>query len=104
MINRAAILLRYKEPAVRWINDADPVVDDPGITMDDVNLDNTVYLIRDEDGEDEETVDRWVRENYQTLFESELEGWYSDPAVHGELLVYPKSHLDSWSCKSRQER
>ena len=79
MINRAAILLRYKEPAVRWINEADPVIDDPGITMEDVNLDNTLYLIRDEDGEDEETLDRWVRENYQTLFESELEGWYTEP-------------------------
>ncbi len=79
MINRAAIILRYKEPAVRWINEADPVADGRDITLSEVNRERTVYLISDDDGDGDEAVDRWVRKNYRELFESELEGWYTDP-------------------------
>ena len=42
MINRAAIILKYKAPAVRWINEADPYNADPGITAKNVNSDRTV--------------------------------------------------------------
>ena len=41
MINRAAIILRYREPAMRWINEADPYEDDPGITLRTVNKERT---------------------------------------------------------------
>ena len=27
MVNRTALLLRYKEPAIEWINETDPVED-----------------------------------------------------------------------------
>lgn len=81
MINRAAVLLRYREPAVQWINDADPYSDDPGISQDDVNRERTVYLISDEDAETDEAVEAWVELNYRVLFEEELQGWYSDPEL-----------------------
>ncbi len=78
MINRAAIILKYKSPAVQWINEADPCVEDPGISLASVNEDRTVYLIRDQDADDPETVAEWIALNYEALFESELEGWYTD--------------------------
>ena len=45
MINRSAIILKYKPPAVSWINEADPIEEHPGITIEDVNEDRTIYLI-----------------------------------------------------------
>ena len=46
MINRAAVILKYKKPAVTWINDADPVDNNPGITLLSANEDKIVYLRR----------------------------------------------------------
>ena len=78
MINRAAVLLQYKKPFVRWINEADPYKNDPGITSESANTDRTVYLITDEDGEN---VEEWIALNYKILFENELEGWYTDESL-----------------------
>lgn len=79
MINRGAILLKYREPAIRWINEADPYEEDPGITREDLQQDRTVYLVSNEDADGEVAVQRWVEANYEALFESELSGWYNDP-------------------------
>lgn len=78
MINRAAIILRYKEPAIRWINDADPVNENPGITEKELNQECTIYLISDEDADSDQTVEAWIKRNYIELFEAELDGWYTD--------------------------
>lgn len=56
MINRAAILLKYRKPAIDWINDADPYHDDPGISADDVNKERTVYLVQDEVADSPEAI------------------------------------------------
>jgi len=81
MLNRAAIILKYKEPAVQWINDADPCHDDPQISWDDVNCERTVYLISDHDADDNKILARWIKLNYEALFEAELEGWYTDETL-----------------------
>ncbi|HTW38544.1 MAG TPA: hypothetical protein VMD49_08240 [Steroidobacteraceae bacterium] len=78
MVNRGALILRYKEPAVRWINDADPSPSDGPITLEQVNEERTVYLISDAAGEDNRTFERWLRRHYSELFEMELHGWYTD--------------------------
>ncbi len=77
MINRGAILLKYKEPAVQWINEADPTDKDPGISMESVNEERNVYLVTNEDADGPEAVSNWVRANFEVLFENELEGWYT---------------------------
>ena len=74
MINRGAVILRYREPAVRWINEADPYEDNPGFTLESVNHERTVYLISDRHTESVSTMRRWVRRHYRKLFEAELEG------------------------------
>ena len=81
MINRGAVILKYREPAVRWINEADPYVDNPGVTLGAVNRERTVYLISDEYAESPAMMYSWVRRNYRELFEAELEGWYTDPEL-----------------------
>ena len=87
MINRAAIILRYRDPAVRWINEADPYDDDPGMTREVVNTERTVYLIRAEDAETSTAVEEWIKLNYRQLFEAELEGWYTDPTLWPQDLT-----------------
>lgn len=79
MVNRAALILRYKAPAVRWINEADPYPDSHAISTAETNEERTVYLVSDRDAETPATVRRWVRRNFRELFEAELEGWYTDP-------------------------
>jgi hypothetical protein len=85
VVNRAAIILQYKEPAIRWINDADPYEKTHEITAADVNDDRTVYLISTEDGDGAPAVDRWIKRNYKTVFEEELEGWYTDPSLWPQM-------------------
>lgn len=81
MVNRAALILRYKEPAVRWINDADPNPRGTPLILEQVNEERTVYLITDEAGQDPRSFERWLKRNYQELFERELYDWYTDPAL-----------------------
>ena len=88
MVNRSALLLRYKEPAVRWINDADPSPSEHAATLDDVNEERTVYLIDDAAGDDPKSLERWLKRNYANLFEMELEGWYTDPSFWPQVRNY----------------
>lgn len=75
MLNRAAVILRYKPPMIKWINDTDPVEESSEITIEEANREKTVYLITDHDAEN---LDRWLKLNFKALFESELEDWYLD--------------------------
>jgi hypothetical protein len=92
LINRAALLLRYREPAVRWINDADPTPSDGAVTLDDVNEERTVYLIDDAAAADPESLERWLKRNYAALFEMELEDWYTDTALWPQQRSYQLFH------------
>ena len=77
MLNRTAILLRYKEPFVRWINETDP---DPEGTEIAVRQDEqTAYLIHTIENRDD--LDDWIALNYETLFEMELWQRYTDEAL-----------------------
>lgn len=80
-------MLRYREPAVRWINAADPHEDDPGMTREMVKQERTLYLIRAEDAETPAAVAAWIERHYRRLFEAELQGWYTDPALWPQELT-----------------
>jgi len=88
VINRAALLRRYKQPAVQWINEADPNPDNRALTLEEVNEERLVYLIRDEDADSPCHVEKWVKANFQSLFENELDGWYTDPSLWPKPLTY----------------
>ena len=78
MLNRAALILRYKQPFVDWINAVDPSPQSHILTLDDVNQEHTVYLL---EVEDEGELARWLGRHHHELFEDELSGWYTDPKL-----------------------
>ncbi len=88
MINRAALIIKFKEPAVKWINEADPNKDDPGLTIEIVNTDSSIYLISEELADDPTDVKEWIKQNYKNLFELELYGWYTDPSLWPENRTF----------------
>ena len=78
MINRSALILRYKQPFVDWINAVDPAPSTPAITLEDTNGERTIYLVEfDEKAE----LEGWLELNHELLFEEELFGWYTDPKL-----------------------
>jgi hypothetical protein len=85
MVNRGALILRCKAPFVKWIEEADPTGKEMGMTVDRLNKERTVYLISDEDAEN---IEGWISENYETLFENELEGWNTDESSWPQTRDY----------------
>ena len=92
MINRAAIILKYREPAVLWINESDPFDEAPGVDLETVNEERTVYLISDADADTPDMLDAWLALNFLALFESELEGWYTDPSLWPQDITLALFH------------
>ena len=94
MINRAAIILKYKEPAIRWVNDSDltDVFDNTEIAEDEINSERTVYLISDEDAETDESVSQWVELNYLNMFQNELDSWITDESMWPQNLTLMLFH------------
>jgi hypothetical protein len=78
VLNRAALILRYKQPFVDWINAADPAPTSHTLTLAEVNQERTVYLV---EVEDEDELAEWLARHHEELFEEELNGWYTDPAL-----------------------
>jgi len=78
MLDRAALILRYKQPFVDWINGVDPSHASHTLTLAEVNHEHTVYLI---EVEDHDELAGWLARNHEELFERELSGWYTDPAL-----------------------
>jgi hypothetical protein len=81
VLNRGAILLRYREPMIRWINGADPSGKGPSVTAESLVNDCRVYLVADESCEHEAVVEEWVHNNCEALFREELSGWYIDESL-----------------------
>ncbi|MFZ5796791.1 MAG: hypothetical protein C4563_08225 [Desulfobulbus sp.] len=78
MLNRAALILRYNEPFVRWINTSDPNGKNPNISLEEANQDKIVYLIDEDEAENPE---EWIALNHENLFAMELDGWYTDESL-----------------------
>ncbi len=78
MLNRAALILRYKQPFVDWINATDSSLSSHPLTLAEINQEHTVYLV---EVEDEDELADWLARHHQELFEEELNGWYTDPSL-----------------------
>lgn len=78
MLNRSALILRYKQPFVDWINAVDPSPQSAALSRDDVDHERTVYLV---ELEDEDELTGWLASHWVELFEEELRGWYTDPSL-----------------------
>jgi hypothetical protein len=90
MINRAAVILKYKKPFIDWINNSDPIKN-TCITIDKANEDRTVYLINEDEADDFE---KWISHNYSQLFESELEDWFTVQSLW--LKKRTRTLFDKW--------
>ena len=77
MINRAAVILKYKQPAIDWINSIEPS-NDLIITLEDTNEERTVYLI---DEESAENLEMMLKRNYKMFLEYEFLSWYTDESL-----------------------
>lgn len=75
MLNRSAISVQLKQPFVDWINSLDESGDEQ-VTLDEVNLEATSYLIPEL--EDEEALEDLIDERYLELLENELFSWEDD--------------------------
>ena len=87
MLNRAVLILKLQEPGLNWLNQVDANDSSP-MTLEEANMENTVYLISEEDSESPDTLNAWLELNYQNLFETELENWYGDESVWPENRTY----------------
>ena len=47
MLNRDLLIVRYKQPFVDWVNEADPNPDGRLMTLEEVNDDSPAYLIHE---------------------------------------------------------
>jgi hypothetical protein len=77
VLNRSVLVIRYKQPFLDWINASDPA-SSPALSLASANDDNTAYLVEVEDVEE---LEEWLEVNGEILFESELNEWYTDPAL-----------------------
>ncbi len=51
--------------------------DDMALNMDDLTADSTAYLIPEQEADAES----WLKRNFETIFEIELDGWCTDPSL-----------------------
>lgn len=84
MINRAALILKLKQPAIDWINEVDSYRD-AEISKEEALEERTVYLIDDESAEN---LDEMLKNNFEMFFEHELLLWYTDESLWPEELSY----------------
>jgi hypothetical protein len=77
-LNRAALILRCKQPFVDWINAADPSPTSHTLTLAEVRQEHTVYPV---EVEGEAELAGWLAHHHTDLFEEELSGWSTDPAL-----------------------
>ena len=78
MINRDLIIIRFKQPFVDWVNEADPSPGNSRMSLEEVNDDSPAFLIHDYASDNFED---WLEECYELLFEQVLEEWYVDPSL-----------------------
>lgn len=74
MVNRAALIVRPKQPFLDWA----ARLDDSGL-VPDVDGEKTVYLIPEFESDEEGL--RLLKRVYAEIFERELDGWHTDSSA-----------------------
>ncbi|RUO25868.1 hypothetical protein CWE09_03840 [Aliidiomarina minuta] len=86
MINRGVLLLKYRQPALDWINDlSGKETGATKLTLADLNQQRLVYLISLEDAEAPEA---WLKLNYEEVFVAELESRFADQGAWPQHRSY----------------
>ncbi len=80
MVNRSILIVRAKQPFLEWLRS---LPDPANITLDEVNSDNTAYLIQDYKSDDER--EKILTHCYDLVFEDQLAGWWRDETDWPEI-------------------
>jgi hypothetical protein len=72
IVNRTVLVLRPKTPYVEWANG----FEGPSLAPEEYGRMTSVFLVPELDTDEDAAA--YVRDNYQTLFEHELEAWMRD--------------------------
>jgi len=76
MLNRSILIVRAKEPFVQWINS---LPDPAHVSREQVNRDNTAYLLPDLAYDDEQ--EELLAQFYDLIFQEQLSGWWTDESA-----------------------
>src|SRR3954471_14601143 len=92
MLNRLAVVVTAKQPVIEWLHFHEPEATD--ITLDVATHDPNVYLLPECDSEN--NYPHLLEESWETIFESELEQWYTDEAMwpHGRTIEMFRKWFD----------
>lgn len=81
-INRNALVVVPTEHFLEWAKKI-PYEDD-ALTLEELVADSTAYLTPEQDA----NADRWLKRNFKTIFEIELDGWCTDQSLWLEDRSY----------------
>ncbi|MDB4285621.1 hypothetical protein N9903_01810 [bacterium] len=68
------VVLRPKEPFIEWVRNHDE--ESEKVTADEIVKETVAYMLHDKSMEGEK--EKIIKDNYRTLFESELNHWFTD--------------------------
>ena len=74
ILNRAALVLEPAQAYLEWARECPEAL--PDLTFNELGEEGTVYLIPETDTDSH----RWLKRNFVTIFEHELDAWYRDRA------------------------
>jgi len=74
-INRNVLVVVPTEAFLEWARKYPD--EDADLTMEELTSDVAAYLIPEQEDEAEE----WLQQNFEKIFEIELDGWCTDPSV-----------------------
>lgn len=83
LLNRCAVIVTPKAPFWDWVKKSGDI-DEPLLT--EVKKESNIYLIPDYESEDDIAlaIERYLAQNFEDIFISELEAWYTDPETFPE--------------------
>ncbi len=82
-INRAALIVRPKQPYVDWANSVDD--DGPRAILQELRTDPSIYLVETIDLL--EAVDLLIDDTWEWIFREQLNGWMRDPDLWPDRLT-----------------
>lgn len=85
IIDRGAAIIRPQKSMLEWINNH-PDSEKEKLTLEDIQEDLTVILIPDFDTKGE--AEAYIRKIYKSIFEQELDSWYTDKENWPEIRDY----------------
>lgn len=84
VLNRSAVVITPNQRMLAWLRSVDTTNDD--LTLADLRDEPSIYLVPE--CVDERAFTAVLKRTFQSIFEEELEAWYTDPSVWPEPLSF----------------